>query len=1272
MKASLWKIWVDTGGTFTDCLAVDLEGNKTRLKVLSSGCVRGRIIGKIAKNTFQYAASWSFDADLLEGYTLRLLENGLTSKVISIDASNKTFKLKNDLPFSQNTDFEIFSGEEAPVLAARLLTKTKLNETLPPLEMRLGTTKGTNALLERKGAKTLLVVTKGFKDLLYIGNQQRPSLFQLDIPEPRLLYSEVLEIDERLDASGNVIHDLNVTDLTTFASAKNADSIAVSLLHSYQNNAHEFSVEKAFRENGAKYISVSSKLFPFSHYLRRTQTAVVNAYLDPVLDQYLTNIKNSLGGNPLGGTPLGNGSLKVMTSTGSLSEVNGFRAKDSLLSGPAGGMVAAANAGKRLGFPKAITFDMGGTSTDTALIDGRPELKYITEIDGIEFHNPTLAIETVAAGGGSICWFDGFSLQVGPESAGASPGPACYGAGGPLTITDVNLLLGKLDASKFGIPFRADAAMAALTALQKSIETRTGNLLAFQQLLTGLERIANEKMADAIRKISVEKGINPADFALITFGGAGGLHSCQLADLLDIQTVIIPYDAGLFSALGMGEALVSTIVSKQILLPWRESEVKIELWKNELLQEGAEKLQNQGVNAFETAFCYVYLRFAGQENTIEVSYEGAETLNVFEQLYTAQFGYCPANLTVELESLKLMVQEKAAAIKPETIINEGVLANALRTVNPLFEINEIDSKQTDFTKTDSYNAAHLYEWDQLNAGDQLIGPAILLNNTSTAYIPNGWKLIIQNSKDAIAFKTSETQVIAKKQSEEVALQLFTNRFKSIADEMGVQLQRTAFSVNVKERLDFSCALLDQDGELLVNAQHIPVHLGSMGICGRLVKEAIEIGPGDVIITNHPKYGGSHLPDITLISGIFTEDNICIGYVINRAHHAEVGGKTPGSMPPDATCLVEEGVVILPQYLIKNNVFQWDTIRSLFTEGPYPTRHFLSNEADIIAALSALRKGSEQMLRLVDLHGLETVQKYMRLLKENAVAQLETALTPLHGQTFEATELLDDGHRIQVSVSISAEKQVFDFTGTSNVHPNNLNANISILYSAILYVLRLLVNKEIPLNDGLMKNVDIILPDNSFLHPDFSDDPFECPAVVGGNTEVSQRLVDTLLKAFGLAACSQGTMNNFLFGDEQFGYYETIGGGTGAGPGFHGRSAVHQHMTNTRITDPEQLERKYPVRLLEFCIRKNSGGKGAFNGGDGIVRKIEFLKPLQVTLMGQHRKYAPYGLNGGENGKCGVHTLISEDKTSVLTGICSLEVQQGDILIIETPGGGGFG
>jgi len=1244
-----WKIWIDTGGTFTDCLAIDPAGNKSRIKVLSSSCLRGRISKKTAPATYAFEANWDFDDDLLTGYFFRINALALISRITQFDYSRKTLTLDHDFSIPENADFEINIGEEAPILAARLLTKTPLNIPLPNIEMRLGTTKGTNALLERKGAKTLLVVTKGFKDLLYIGNQQRPSLFQLNIPEPALLYDIVIEADERLDAAGNVIVTFQKSDFDEIEIDKSFQSVAISLLHSYQNNTHENELAALFRTSGSKYVSASSELFPFSHYLRRTQTAVVNAYLDPILDQYLTNIKNALH----------TGSLKVMTSTGSLAEVAGFRAKDSLLSGPAGGMVAASNTAKRLGFEKAITFDMGGTSTDTALIDGQPELKYITEIDGIEFHNPTLAIETVAAGGGSICWFDGFSLQVGPESAGASPGPACYGAGGPLTITDINLLSGKLDASRFGIPVRPEAAVLEVEKLKNAILEKTGNTLTFDALLSGFERIANEKMADAIRKISVEKGIDPAEYALITFGGAGGLHSCQLAALLEIETVIIPYDAGLFSAVGMGEALISTIVSRQILLPWQEAENSMEIWKKELIESAANTLNSQGIDAFDVAFCYAYLRFSGQENTIEVAYDGKNTIYDFEKIYTSQFGYYPENLNIELESIKLMLREKSDSPKILNCIKVGKPAIPIRKVAPLLAM-------------EAGMSADLYEWDKLVTGEELSGPAILLNNTSTSYIPEGWKLIIQENNDAIAFKTVNAKASSDEQSDEVALQLFTNRFKAIAGEMGVQLQRTAFSVNVKERLDFSCALLDSEGELLVNAQHIPVHLGSMGICGRLVKSAIEIGSGDVVITNHPRYGGSHLPDITLLSGVFTQENECIGYVINRAHHAEIGGKTPGSMPPDAVCLAEEGVVILPQYLIKNNVFQWETIRRLFNEGTYPTRSFLSNEADILAALSALRKGSAQLLKVVDLHGLAQVKKYMHRLKKSAVIQLHQALVPLSGQTFHATEFLDDGHKIQVSIAISEEKQLFDFTGTSAVHPNNLNANISILYSAILYVLRLLVNKEIPLNDGLMKNVEIKLPENSFLHPDFSDDPLQCPAVVGGNTEVSQRLVDTLLKAFGLAACSQGTMNNFLFGNEQFGYYETIGGGAGAGPGFHGRSAVHQHMTNTRITDPEQLERKYPVRLLEFSIRKHSGGKGQFNGGDGMVRKVQFLQPLQVTLLGQHRKYAPYGAAGGNAGQCGKHTLFTDRAVTELPGICNISVEKDAILMIETPGGGGYG
>ena len=942
-----------------------------------------------------------------------------------------------------------------------------------------------------------------------------------------------------------------------------------------------------------------------------------------------------------------------MNSAGSLSDASTFLAKDSLLSGPAGGMVAATNIAKRFGFEKVLTFDMGGTSTDTARIDKLPELKYMTEIDGLELHNPALSIETVAAGGGSICWFDGYTLQVGPASAGASPGPACYGAGGPLTITDVNLLLGKLNTARFGIPINKELAQWELVKIRQEIFETTQNQLTDQEVLLGFEKIANEKMADAIRKISVAKGIDPTDHALVTFGGAGGLHSCQLADLLGIKNVIIPYDAGLFSAVGIGEALNSVIVSRQILKPWQETYRELEGLVHELKIEAENQLALQHISHFEVVFCRVFLRFFGQENSIEIEFRGNETITLFEAQYRLQFGYFPENGVLEIESIRMLAQESSDDLPLENVILDG---KALEMAIPQNE-----------------NNFPYYDWDELHAGDAMHGPSILLNKTSTTFLPDGWKLVIQNNQDAIAFRVKELSQTNETQNEAIALQLYANRFAAIADEMGAQLQRTAFSVNVKERLDFSCAIVDDEGELLVNAQHIPVHLGSMGICTRLVRDAIAIAPGDVIITNHPKYGGSHLPDITLIAGVFTPEGTCVGYVINRAHHAEVGGKTPGSMPPDAVNLAEEGVVILPQYLVKNNEFQWDTLRKLFLNAEYPTRSYASNEADIIAALSALKKGSTQLLQLVASSGLQAVRKYMHLLKKSAEFQLNEALMPFLNQDFLAQEMLDDGHVIVVKISISDQKQIFDFTGTSGVHPNNLNANISILHSAILYVFRILINKNVPLNDGLMRNVEIILPENSFLHPNFSDDPLACPAVVGGNTEVSQRLVDTLLKAFGLSACSQGTMNNFLFGDETFGYYETIGGGTGAGNGFAGRSAVHQHMTNTRITDPEAMEQKYPVRLLEFGIRKNSGGAGLYRGGDGITRTVAFLKPLKVTLLGQHRVVQPYGLAGGEAGTCGKHTFTKHHgETTNLPGIASFDVEMGDVLKIETPGGGGYG
>ena len=1328
----MFQILIDTGGTFTDCIATDPLGNIIRTKVLSSSFLRGKIIEKIAPKYFQIEVNWSFDKRLIVGFSFRII--GQTEFCKIVDVQGDTVIVDTDFEIDLNTDFELTSHEEAPILATRIVTNTPLNQSFPKLTIRLGTTKGTNALLERKGAKVALLVTKGFKDLLRIGTQQRPNLFQINIPEPTILYDSVIEVNERLDSKGNQLIELSKTELQRIENEldkSKCESVAVSFLHSYLNIENESKIK-----NQKSSISLSSSLSTSIGYLKRTQTALVNAYLQPILSEYLRNITTSLGGQ----------TLQIMNSAGGLVKAENFNAKDSLLSGPAGGLVGAAAIAQRLGFERCITFDMGGTSTDTARFDGHFDLQFVTKIDGIELHNPTLAIETVAAGGGSICSFDGQKLKVGPESAGANPGPACYGAGGPLTITDVNLLLEKLDISQFGIPIRIEKAEEELVKILTEIKAKTGEVMSEFELLRGFEQIANEKMAEAIRRISVAKGFDPKDYPLLAFGGAGGLHGCQLAEILGIDTVILPYDAGLLSAFGMGEAKIERIESKQVLK--NLNQVDIETIFDELIEKANDYLETENIIHTEIKQKLLYLRFKGQENAIEVAASppappaprggaffspshvgkdgtphglgvgvapplgaGGAVRGQFLSKYKSLFGYCPDNLEIEVESAKVIVSE----------LSSGKRVMSIERIN----------NYSKFSYSTTIN------WDDLQPFDTFEGPNVLINATSTSYIPVGWRAEVSKTKDVILRLTPSpltpeggitsahnqcgvpsfpTRKGGRKAplsgaGGAIQLELFTNRFMAIAEEMGVQLQRTAFSVNVKERLDFSCALLDAEAELLVNAPHIPVHLGSLGICARLVMEKINIQKGDVIITNHPKYGGSHLPDVTLISGIFTTDNQLIGYGINRAHHAEIGGKSPGSMPPDATNLSEEGVVILPTYLVKNGEMQWEVINELFTKSKYPTRALTENIADINAALASLKTGEIALQKLVETHGLTKVHQYMKLLKDSSAEALRLALKPFENQVLEAVEKMDDGREIKVKIVAPPAPRggaffspslvgkglgvgvapplgryaaraggasglgavLFDFTGTSSRHPNNLNANISIIYSAILYVLRLLVNKNIPLNEGLMSGIEVSLPEDSFLHPHFSDNPDECPAVVGGNTEVSQRLVDTLLKAFGLSACSQGTMNNFLFGNEHFGYYETICGGTGASQGHHGRSAVHQHMTNTRITDPEELERRYPVCVEQFSIRKNSGGRGKWNGGDGIIREIKFLENLNLTLISQHRNVAPYGMRGGEAGQIGKQTLIRVDGSiEEKEGIFSTNVSEGDRIVLGTPGGGGWG
>jgi 5-oxoprolinase (ATP-hydrolysing) len=1139
-----WRIWIDTGGTFTDCIALSPQGRMARVKVLSSSRLRGRLMERLGPGLFKFFHKWPVDKDIFKGYEF-LLPGKKHSRltVEEVDLAGGTILLKGDLSLESVLDFEITASEEAPVLAARLVTHTPLNAPLPPLEMRLGSTKGTNALLEKKGAGVTFLITEGFGDLMAIGTQQRPHLFQLDIPVPELLYSQVVEVRERIGTDGEALCKLTDEEIKKVTAAITNEVVAVAFMHAYRNPAHELQMATALKNAGFRYVSLSHQLNPSIKILPRAQTALVNAYLSPLLEEYLGRIRQSMTEGS---------KLLVMTSAGGLIDSIRYHAKDSLLSGPAGGVVGAAHIARRLGFEKALTLDMGGTSTDTARYDGRYDYRFATRIDHVEMLSPALAIETVAAGGGSICSFIGNRLTVGPESAGADPGPACYGAGGPLTVTDVNLLLGKLDPSVMGIPIRIDRAREALHAIMNQIEKATDTAYSETELLRGFEKIANEKMAEAIRRISVAKGFDPSDYALLAFGGAGGLHACRIAELLDISTIILPYDGGLLSAYGIGRARIERLTQRQVLRLLDDCSAELPAFVAELSEEAFRQLEAEGFRReeLEIVDALIHLRFKGQDSTLEIEYRNKMNLeSEFRKQYESLFGHYPENRPIEVESLKVVAADK--------MILSKVKKPTLQNYHPKGSRNLY-----------SESGAPAWFWDDLRPGAIISGPAIILNKTSTAFIEEGWRLEVRPGMDAVVHRMGRDSAGDEPHKEAVALELFTNRFKAVAEEMGAQLQRTAFSVNIKERLDFSCAILDPQAELLVNAPHIPVHLGSLGVCARLVLEKIALGPGDVAIVNHPKYGGSHLPDVTLLSAVFSRQEELIGYVINRAHHAEIGGRRPGSMPPDAVSLAEEGVVFPPVYLVKNGKVQWAFVEEMLTRGPYPTRALAENLADINAALAALRSGEAALQRMVEAHGLEKVHYFMRAIKEMAREALEEALAPFGNRSFAAVERLDDGHEIHVRIDLKNGKVGIDFSGTSAVHPRNLNANVSIVFSAVIYVLRLLCKREIPLNEGLMQNVAIHLPRGSFLHPDFADDPASCPAVVGGNTETSQRLVDVLLKAFGAAACSQGTMNNFLFGDDRFGYYETIGGGAGAGDGFHGRSAVHQHMTNTKITDPK--------------------------------------------------------------------------------------------------------
>lgn len=1255
MNKGVWKFWIDTGGTFTDCLAISPDGKMKRIKVLSNAALRGKITGMDANN-INISCNWPIDKNIFKDYDFKILgKKHPEVKVLFTDLHNRLLKTDTDLTqyYSPGADFEIYTVEEAPILAARIASERKIDEKLPPMEMRLGSTKGTNALLERKGASTVLLVTEGFCDLINIGTQQRPDIFALQVNKPKPIYDSVIELPERINAMGQVIEHLNKTDLDQLIDQLRKikpDTVAVALMNSYKNDLHEKSIESALQKAGFRYVSLSSALAEEIRLLPRAQTALVNAYLSPVIDDYLSAVQSKIW----------HGSLKVMTSAGGLIDSGHFHPKDSLLSGPAGGVVGAASIARRMEESRIIAFDMGGTSTDVSRYDGLYDYRFESEINKIPVFSPALAIETVAAGGGSVCGYDGYRLFVGPESAGASPGPAAYGADGPLCITDINLLLGRLDSENFGIPLSKSSAKDAFNRIREQLVVSQTE----EKLLAGFLQIANEKMVEAIRKISFNKGYNPAEYALLAFGGAGGQHACAVAELLGMKKILIPYDAGLLSAYGMGKAEIERFASRQMLSPLQKSLTEIEKAFLSLENEALNQLLSEGISAKEVYVRtrQVYMRFKGQENTLTVEYYSPEQLaGQFKDAYEKLFNHWIDNEEVEVESLRLVA---AARGEDDEVINEKI------------EEHFPKQKKTIRCYTGScWEQVPAWDWEGLTPGARLTGPGLLMSNTSTVYIAENWNLEITENRGARLVEKKgikRKSVVRSVNSEQAELELFANRFKAVADDMGAVLQRTAFSVNVKERLDFSCALLDANGYLVANAPHIPVHLGSIGICVRAVKEKMEMNPGDVVITNHPGYGGSHLPDITLISPVFDDNKRLAGYVANRAHHAELGGITPGSFPASAGNLQHEGVVIAPVYIVRGGNSRWEEVIELLTGEPWPTRALNENIADLNGALASIYTGRDGLRALCRSHGLKKVKAYMEKLQVYSADCLTDSFDKLEGKQWQAEEKLDDGSLIKVKIEKYGHKIQFDFSGTSPVHPRNLNSTFAVLNSTVIYVLRLMIDQDIPLNEGIMRDVEIIAP-KSFLNPVFPDDPEKCPAVVGGNTETSQRTVDTLIKALGLSACSQGTMNNLIFGNQKFGFYETIGGGTGAGSGFHGADAVHQHMTNTRITDPEIMEFRYPVRVIQMAVREKSGGIGKWHGGNGIVREILFEEDVTLNLLGQHRKVSPYGLKGGLSGEMAVQFIIRKSgEREILSGSEEVRLRKGDRIVIKTPGGGGYG
>ncbi len=1163
---------------------------------------------------------------------------------------------------------------DAALEGVRNLLGIKSNDPIPSKlikSVKMGTTVATNALLERKGEAVLLVTTKGFKDALRIGYQNRPRLFDKHIQLPKGLYTQVIEVDERISKNGDILLPLDEAtvrqQLKAVFDKGLIKSIAIVFMHAYRFTEHEKVVAQIANEIGFRQISVSHKLSPLVKLISRGDTTVVDAYLTPILRLYIDRVRLELGKTQ----------LMFMQSNGGLTDASLFQGKDSILSGPAGGVIGMVHTAGEENFKKVIGFDMGGTSTDVSHYDGIYERSFETEVAGIRMRTPMMSIHTVAAGGGSILHFDNGRYRVGPDSAGAVPGPSSYRRGGPLTIMDCNIMLGKIKSKFFPNVFGKDAAQPlnydvvkeSFNKMANKIELATGKKQSLEEVAEGFLTIAVENMANAIKHISVQRGYDVTEYVLNCFGGAGGQHACLVADALGMKTVLIHPLAGVLSAYGMGLAEIRSIREHPCEIPLDQKGLEFLIpILTKLKQEISNEIESQGIDKISISLvCQIQIRYDGTDTALSVDFEDeVKITKAFEAAHKKRFGFIMTGRRLVIETLCV------EAIGANQIIPKPRRKKAPKeTMPPQLEVSEFFSGK-------KLHEASVYKRETLIPGNLIRGPAIIIENTGTTIVEPEWEaktgyegqlILSRIQARQIAYELG-TPIKDKEVVDPVMLEIFNNLFMSIAEQMGTVLANTACSVNIKERLDFSCAIFDRYGGLVANAPHIPVHLGSMGESVQTViqERGINMRPGDVSVLNAPYNGGTHLPDITLVTPVFDKGSKCpLFFVASRGHHADIGGITPGSMPPFSTSIEEEGVLIDNFLIVENSRFREKEMRDLLATGPYPARNPDQNIADLMAQVAANEKGVNELHCMIRHHGLEVIQDYMHHVQDNAEASVRRVINRLKNSSF--TYEMDSGATINVKISINKKERqaCIDFSGTSPQQKNNFNAPIAITRSAILYVFRTLVNEDIPLNEGFLKPIDIIVPEGCMLNPKFP------AAVVAGNVETSQAIVDTLYGALNIVAASQGTMNNLTFGNELHQYYETICGGTGAGPNFDGTDAVHSHMTNSRLTDPEILESRFPVLLENFAIRHGSGGKGKHSGGNGVIRNLRFLEAMSAGIVSGHRRIAPFGLAGGASGACGKNLLKRADGSRLeLAEIDQVDVVPGDVLVIKTPGGGGYG